>query len=252
MKKILTMIIVCMLMCACGMQNNKSKGKVTITVSAAASLKNALGEIEKSFEQKYDHIDVKFNYGATGALAQQIKSGAPVDIFLSAAQDKMDDLIRRNVVDKNDVKVLLKNHLVLISTHQLKSVKDLNDDTIKKIAIGNPDVVPAGKYGEQALEKLNVYEAIHPKLVFTKDVRQVLTYVETGNAEAGIIYTSDLKASNKVKYHLPIQSQLHEPIYYPIAKIKSTKHKEETALLYRYLQSRESKKVYQKYGFDIK
>ncbi len=254
MKKPLLIFLTCILLSGCGNQGKesiKSDEKIIITVSAAASLKNTLNDIEKLYEAEHKHIDIKFNYGASGALAQQIMSGAPVDIFFSAAQDKVDDLVKNKAVDKEDTKSLLKNHLVLISEDKLTSLDNLQEEKIKKIALGNPELVPAGEYGKQALENKKLYQKVKSKLVLTKDVRQVLTYVETGNTEAGIIYTSDLKSTNKIKYTLKIQDDLHEPITYPIAKIKDTKYKKETEELYQYLQNDQSKKVYQKYGFDI-
>lgn len=254
MKKTFLIFIVCILLSGCVNQEKeqvRSQEKVILTVSAAASLKNALNDIEKSYEAEHKHVDIKFNYGASGALAQQIMSGAPVDIFFSAAQDKVDDLVKNKAVDKEDTKSLLKNHLVLITEEKLTSLDDLQQEKIKKIALGNPELVPVGEYGKQTLENKKLYQKVKSKLVLTKDVRQVLTYVETNNTEAGIVYTSDLKSTNKIKHTLKIQDDLHEPITYPIAKIKDTKHKKETEELYQYLQNNQSKKVYQKYGFDI-
>lgn len=254
MKKTLLIFFACILLCACGNQEEgqvKKDEKIILTVSAAASLKNALNDIEKSYEAEHKNIDIKYNYGASGALAQQIMSGAPVDIFFSAAQNKVDDLVKNKAVDKEDTNALLKNHLVLISEYKLTSLDDLKEKKIKKIALGNPQLVPAGEYGKQALENKKLYQTLKSKFVFTKDVRQALTYVETGNTEAGIIYSSDLNSKNKIKNILKIQDNLHEPITYPIAKIKDTRHKQETEELYQYLQNEQSKKVYQKYGFDI-
>ncbi|MGV2875452.1 molybdate ABC transporter substrate-binding protein [Macrococcus capreoli] len=252
MKKIWVLLSICILLSGCGTsQNQTAKEKITITVSAAASLKNALTEIEKVYENKNKNIDIKFNYGASGALAQQIKSGAPVDLFFSAAQDKVDDLIKHQDINQSDTTILLKNHLVLISNDAIVSPETLKDNTIRKIAIGNPEVVPAGKYAAQTLKKLNLQETLKSKMVLTKDVRQVLTYVETGNTEAGFVYASDLKATSKVQHQLPLNDALHDPITYPIAKIKGTKHKKETDALYHYLQNDACKKIYKKYGFDI-
>lgn len=258
MKKTLLIITASLLLTACNGQkedessSSDNKGKVVLTVSAAASLKDVMTEIEQSYEKDNKNIDIKFNYGASGALAQQIKSGAPVDIFFSAAQDKVDQLVKDKVIDEKDTKQLLKNELVVISSAALKDMNALEDSSVKKIALGNPDLVPAGQYGKQALEKASVYNKVKDKLVLTKDVRQVLTYVETKNTEAGIVYASDLKSTDKIKHTLKIKEDLHDPIVYPIAQIKATKHKKETADLYEYLQQEESLKVYEKYGFLTK
>ncbi|WP_414044311.1 molybdate ABC transporter substrate-binding protein [Macrococcus animalis] len=254
MKKLLLIILsTCVILGACANTSKEQDAnkKVTLTVSAAASLKDALTEIEKKYESEHNNIDVKLNYGASGALAQQIKSGAPVDIFFSAAQDKVDDLVKDKKIAKTETKPLIYNHLLVVSTLDTHKLTDLKYDSIKKIAIGNPELVPAGQYGKQALENAKVYESIKHKLVLTKDVRQVLTYVETKNVEAGIVYQSDLASSDKVKYSFKIDDALHDTIQYPIAKIKDTKNSKATNDLYEYLQTDASKKIYKKYGFDI-
>ncbi|WP_414051988.1 molybdate ABC transporter substrate-binding protein [Macrococcus animalis] len=252
MKKILIILSTCVLLSACAnTSTEEANKKVTLTVSAAASLKDALTEIEKNYEAEHNNVDVKLNYGASGALAQQIKSGAPVDIFFSAAQDKVDDLVKDKKIAKTETKPLLYNHLVVVSTLDTHNLTDLKYASMKKIAIGNPELVPAGQYGKQALENAKVYESIKHKLVLTKDVRQVLTYVETKNVEAGIVYQSDLASSDEVKYSFKIDDALHDAIQYPIAKIKDTKNSKATNDLYEYLQTDASKKIYKKYGFDI-
>lgn len=255
MKRILLIVTATMILSACGQpkESNKSKQeKVTVTVSAAASLKDALSEIEKNFEKEHKNIDVKFNYGASGALAQQIKSGAPVDIFFSAAQDKVDALIKEKLIDAADSKTVIKNHLVVASQSEIKQLDALTNQDIKKIAIGNPDLVPAGAYGKEALENADIYTQIEERLVLAKDVRQVLTYVETQNVDAGIVYASDIKTSKKIKHTYKINDELHGDIVYPIAQIKSTKHPQESKKLFQYLQSNKSKVIYKSHGFDIK
>lgn len=254
MKKLLYFLIAVFVLSACsndGATSSKaSKDKTVITVSAAASLKDALNDIEKAYEKEHKHVDLKFNYGASGALAQQIKSGAPVDVFISAAEDKVDDLVKDDKVNKQDTKQLLKNHLVIVSKDKLENMNALASEQVQKIALGNPDLVPAGKYGKQALERANLYEKLKPKYVLAKDVRQVLTYVETGNVEAGIVYTSDLKASDKIKNIVTIEDKMHDEIIYPAVIVKDTKHMKEARAFYEYLDTRQSIEVFENAGFD--
>lgn len=254
MKKLLYFLVAVFVLSACSndseTSNKISEDKTVITVSAAASLKDALNDIEKAYEKEHKHVDLKFNYGASGALAQQIKSGAPVDVFISAAEDKVDDLVKDKKVNKQDTKQLLKNHLVIISKDKLENMNALTSDQVQKIALGNPDLVPAGKYGKQALERANLYEKLKPKYVLAKDVRQVLTYVETENVEAGIVYTSDLKASDKIKNAITIEYKMHDEIIYPAAIVKDTKHMKEAKAFYDYLEAPESIKVFEDAGFD--
>lgn len=260
MKKILMFSTCALLLVGCNQQSSQSSNttnkneqkKVTLTLSAAASLKDALTKIESNFEQAHPNIDVKINYGASGALSQQIKSGAPVDLFFSAAEDKVDQLIDHHDIEQQNTVKLLKNHLVLIANKPMKSLNALKQADIQKIAIGEPKVVPAGQYAKAALTKAGLFQPLKDKFIYTKDVRQVLTYVETKNVDAGIVYTSDLKSTDKIKYHYNIEDKLHDDIVYPLALIKSSKHPKEAKAFYQYLQSKESLKIYESYGFDTK
>lgn len=260
MKRCIMLSTCALLLVGCNQQNTQSSNtsnkndhaKVTLTLSAAASLKDALTKIESNFEQTHPNIDVKINYGASGALSQQIKSGAPVDLFFSAAEDKVDQLIEHQDIEKQNSIKLLKNHLVLIANKPVKNLKSLNQADIQKIAIGQPKVVPAGQYATAALTKAGLFKPLKDKFIYTKDVRQVLTYVETKNVDAGIVYASDLKSTNEIKYHYNIEDALHDDIVYPLALIKSSKHPKEAKAFYQYLQSKESLKIYESYGFDTK
>ncbi|QUR94497.1 molybdate ABC transporter substrate-binding protein [Macrococcoides canis] len=252
MKKLFVILSAVLLLSACNQTDEikQQKDKKIITVSAAASLKDALNEIEQKYEKEHQTIDLKFNYGASGTLAQQIKSGAPVDLFISAAEDKVDMLVEDNKINKEDKKSLLKNHLVLISNSPINSVQNLTSNKIEKIALGNPDLVPAGAYGKQMLENAGLYQKLKNKCILTKDVRQVLTYVETGNVDAGIVYASDVKSSEKIKYSFTIQDTMHDKIIYPAAIIKDTQHKEDAQQFFNYVAHPDTLKIFEKYGFD--
>lgn len=252
MRRIFIILSAVLLLSACNRSEEikQKEDKKIITVSAAASLKDALNEIEQKYEKKHQTIDLKFNYGASGTLAQQIKSGAPVDIFISAAEDKVDMLVEDKKINKEEKKSLLKNHLVLISNTPINNIQDLTSNKVEKIALGNPELVPAGAYGKQMLENADLYQKLENKYILTKDVRQVLTYVETGNVEAGIVYASDLKSSEKIKYSFTIKDTLHDKIIYPVAIIKDTHHKEEAQKFFDYVAQPVTLKIFEKYGFD--
>ncbi|GGB08513.1 putative ABC transporter substrate-binding lipoprotein YvgL [Macrococcus hajekii] len=224
--------------------SSQSKEKSVITVSAAASLKEALSDIEVTYEKAHPDIDIKFNYGASGSLSNQIKAGAPVDLFFSAAQNKVDDLVEAGTVKSDDQKTVLHNQLVAVSKNKLNGLSDLNNKAINKIAIGTPQAVPAGAYAKEALSKAQLWSPIKTKLVYTKDVRQALTYVQSENADVGIVYMTDAK--NTELKQLPIDDELHQPITYPLALIKDSSINK---AFYQYLQSDAAKKVYQSYGF---
>lgn len=235
--------------------NAKTSEKIELTISAAASLEDAFNEIKPVFEEEHQNIKLFFNLGGSGALQKQIIQGAPVDIFFSAAEDKFDELVSKGIIDPNQSKDMLKNSLVLIipkdSKDSIKGFEDLVKVDDKKIALGTPEAVPAGNYGKQTLESLGLWEQIQSNLVFAKDVRQVLTYVETGNAAAGMVYKTDALTSDKVTVVTEAASDSHDPIVYPAGIIKSSKNIEEANIFYQFLQEKKAKDIFKKYGFNV-
>jgi molybdate transport system substrate-binding protein len=244
---------------ACTPQKEKAKSnqenKTELTVSAAASLNDALSEIKVDFENKNPTIHLLFNIGGSGALQQQIIQGAPVDLFISAAKNQFDGLIQKGIVQKNDSTLLLGNELVLITNKSnqvnITSFEQLQNDHIKKIAIGTPESVPAGMYAKQTLQNLGIWDKTNNKMIPTKDVRQVLTYVETESVDAGIVYMTDAKISDKVKEVSIANKQLHDPIVYPAGIIKTSSHQKEAQQFFDYLKSQSAGKIFKKYGFNV-
>jgi molybdate transport system substrate-binding protein len=228
--------------------------KSELTISAAASLNDALKEIKTTFEKKHKNIQLSINLGGTGALQQQIIQGAPVDVFISAAKDKFEDLVQKGLIKREDSNDLLGNQLVLItpkSHSAIQSFSDLSDKRVSKIAIGTPETVPAGMYAKQTLQKYKLWDKLSPKLILAKDVRQVLTYVETKSVDAGIVYLTDAKISNKVNIVETASKNTHNPIIYPAGIIKETKHHKEAATFMDFLRSAPAQKTFEKYGFKV-
>ncbi|WP_054973728.1 molybdate ABC transporter substrate-binding protein [Paenibacillus sp. A3] len=229
--------------------------KVELTISAAASLTDALKEIQNAYESKNTSIKLNFNFGASGALQQQIEQGAPADVFLSAAAKNMKALVDKQLVDAAQQKNLLVNELVVVVPEggkaQVGTVDDLAKPEVKHVAIGEPESVPAGGYAKEALTNAKQWDALQPKLVMAKDVRQVLTYVESGNAEAGFVYKTDALTSKKVKIAFNVDPKTYKPVEYPAGIVKATKHAKEAEAFYTYLQSKEAADVFAKYGFTI-
>ncbi|MBE3569114.1 MAG: molybdate ABC transporter substrate-binding protein [Bacillales bacterium] len=233
-----------------GAQNQAEEKK--ITVSAAASLQPVLDEIVSEFEKKHKDFHVTVNYGGSGALAQQISQGAPVDLFLSASTDNVDQLKKKNLVSKDDL--LLENELVVAvpkgESSSISDMKDLKGDRVKKIAIGTPDAVPAGQYAKQTLEFLKLWNDLKSKMVYTKDVRQALSYVETGSVDAAFVYKTDALSSQKVKIAFVVNKKWHDPIVYEMAVIKNHQEKEAEEFA-SFLQDKHSQSVFKKYGYFI-
>lgn len=234
---------------------NDSQAKVELTVSAAASLTDALNDIKKAYESQHTNIELSFNYGSSGALEQQIEQGAPADLFLSAAVKNMKALEDKQLIDASQETNLLNNELVVVaptdSTSNIAKLDDLTQASVKTVAIGIPESVPAGSYAKDALTNARLWDTLQPKTVQGKDVRQVLQYVETGNADAGFVYKTDALTSDKVKVAFAVDPSTYTPIQYPIGIVKSTKHPEEAADFYQYLQSQEALDVFVKYGFSV-
>ncbi|ODA39270.1 molybdate ABC transporter substrate-binding protein [Desulfosporosinus sp. BG] len=232
---------------------NETQAKPTeIMISAAASLKDSLTEIQKDYTQKKPEVKLTINFGASGTLQQQIEQGAPVDLFISAGKSQVDALEKKNLLVKDSRVDLLGNDLVLVTgkdNSKVTSIEDLTKAGVEKISIGTPESVPAGKYAQEALNNLKLWDSIQPKLVMAKDVTSVLNYVETGNADAGFVYQSDAQGSTKVKVVTIVPDSTHKPIVYPAAIISATKNKQVTVDFLKYLQSSDAQQVFTKYGF---
>ncbi|WP_058301910.1 molybdate ABC transporter substrate-binding protein [Gorillibacterium timonense] len=227
--------------------------KVQLIVSAAASLTESLEEIKPIYEASHPGVTLAFNFGASGTLQKQIEQGAKADLFLSAGAKQMKALVEGKFIDSTTQKNLLLNELVVVVPSEggktVASLEDLKDAGFKKLAVGTPESVPAGSYTKETLEKASLWDALQPKMVFTKDVKQVLNYVETGNTEAGFVYKTDALASTKAKIAYTVDNSAHSPITYPIGIIQATEHRTEADALCAYLTSQEAIDIFVKHGF---
>jgi molybdate transport system substrate-binding protein len=223
-----------------------------MTVSAAISLKNAFEEIGKLYESR-DNVKVLLNFGASGDLAKQIEGGAPVDVFASAAQKDMDMLEGNGLLSQGTRVNFAGNSVVLIVPEKgtpLKGFEDLNAAAVKKIAVGNPKTVPAGRYAAEVLDYYKLAGVIKDKLVFTENVRQALDYVARGEVDAGIVYATDAAVSARdVKLISTAPEASHKPVIYPIAVVKGTKSETSAKAFISLVLSPEGQKILQKFGF---
>ncbi|MGG3279188.1 molybdate ABC transporter substrate-binding protein [Paenibacillus solani] len=236
-------------------QSPETAEKVELIVSAAASMTDALKEIQLAYETKNPNIKLNFNFGASGALQQQIEQGAPADLFLSAATKNMNALVEKQLIDADQQKNVLSNEVVaVVSTDgqvSVTGVDDLSKSDVRNIAIGIPESVPAGGYAKEALTSAKLWDSLQSKMVQAKDVRQVLQYVETGNADIGFVYKTDALTSDKVKVAFAVDPTTYTPVEYPIGIVKATKHSKEAEDFYAYLQTQEALDVFVKYGFSV-
>lgn len=227
----------------------------TLLIGAAASLQNALVELDPIFERANSGVTVNYNFAASGPLQQQIEQGAPVDVFISAASQQMDRLQTANLLLADTRRNLLTNTLVLIvpnnSTLGLTNFRQLTNSNVRRISIGEPRSVPVGRYAEEVFSKLGILEQVRSKLVYGNSVRGVLGSVESGNADAGIVYVTDAKISDRVKQVATAPSNLHSPIVYPIAVIKASRNQQSARTYVQFLRNRQTRDIFRKYGFGI-
>lgn len=224
-----------------------------ILVAAAASLKDAFGQIGGMY-QKQSGVRVTFTFGASGALEKQIEAGAPVDVFASAGEREMRDLQEKRLIESGSQADFAGNSLVLVvpagEKSPIHSFSDLRRPGVKMIAIGNPKTVPAGQYAEEFLQKARLWSAIQPRLIFAEDVRQVLDYVDHGDVDAGIVYATDVAISHgKALIVARAPDGQYGPIRYPIAVIKTSRQAQAALNFIRFVRSPAGRTVLKSYGF---
>ena len=223
-----------------------------VTVSAAASLTNAFKDIAQSYEAQNPGTKVLLNFGASGALLQQMAKGAPVDVFASADQETMDKAQKEGLVLAADRKDFVRNKLVLIVPTDAKlvpaSLSDLTQTGYTRVAIANPASVPVGRYSQTALEAAKLWPALQTKAVNTQNVRQSLDYVARGEVDAGFVYATDA-AIMKDKVNVVLEVPLDAPVLYPIATIKGSGNAAEAKRFVSYLQTAPAQAILAKYGF---
>jgi molybdate transport system substrate-binding protein len=227
---------------------------VTITVFAAASLTDGLQEIARDYQQATGD-KIEFNFAASSILARQIEEGAPADIFFSADEAKMDALEKKGLVEKKTRRSRLSNTLVIVvpadSFRYIGSPKDLNGAKIKHIALADPESVPAGIYAKEYLRKMHIWDEIAPKVVPMGNVRAALAAVESGDAEAGIVYKTDAAISKKTRVAYEVPREDGPKISYPMAMMKEAKEPKAALAFLEYLDSDAAGPVFAKFGFIL-
>jgi len=230
----------------------KATARKELTISAAISLKDALDEIIRLYRTQAPEVTIHTNYGASGTLQRQLEEGAPVDIFVSASADQMNALETEGLILAGTRFNMARNSVVLIATkgmHEISGFSDLTRPGVKTIAIGEPQTVPAGKYAKEVLSHFGIYNSLKAKLVLAKDVRQVLTYVATGNADAGIVYATDAKSSSQVVVVATAPVDSHNPVVYPAGIMKASKDAAAAKAFLEYLQGTKACAVFEEFGF---
>ncbi len=223
-----------------------------LLLSVPPSLKGSFEEIKTVYAAKQPNVKLTFNYGPSGALKNQIVQGAAADVFISQGIAEIDELEQKGLLKAGSRVNLLSDELVLIvnkSNTSINSFDDLKKSDVKKIGIGEMQTVPAAKIAQQTLETLKLWDALQPKLVVGKDLMQLTAWVESGDADAGLVWDTIAITSNKVRVAARAESSWHKPIVIPAAIIASSKNSDQAADLLTFLQSEEGMKIFAKNGF---
>ena len=223
-----------------------------LTVSAAASLTNAFKDLAPMFEAANPGIKLQLNFGASGALLQQIDKGAPVDVFASADKETMDQAQTKGLVQAAQRKNFVSNALVVIvpanSANAPKAVADLTQASYQRIAIGLPASVPVGRYTKKVLEGAGHWAAIEPKMIGANNVRQALDYVARAEVDAGFVYATDAALMpDKVKVALTVPTTT--PILYPVAPLAASTNAALAQRFVDFVVSAPAQAVMARYGF---
>jgi len=223
-----------------------------LTVSAAASLTQAFKELAPAFEAQHPGTKVLLNFAASDALLAQIAKGAPVDVFASADAETMDRAQAQSLLAAGTRRDFARNALVLVapadSTLSLAALADLKQPAVRRIAMGQPSGVPAGRYAKGALEAAKLWADVEPKAVYAQNVRQALDYVARGEAEAGFVYATDAAVlKDKVKVALAVPTEA--PIRYPLAVVTAGPNAAAGKAFADFVVSPASQAVLARYGF---
>lgn len=251
LKFLSTLCCLSLLLTGCSSSTKKEDKTIELNISAAASLKEAMADLEAAYTSKNPEVSFVINYGSSGSLQQQIEQGAPCDLFISAGEKQMTALEEEGLLLDGTNKDLVKNSLVLITSNdsEISSIDSLNSDAVSKIALGEPTSVPAGKYADETLTSLAIKDSLNNKLVFAKDVKEVLAWTASGNADAGFVYLSDALSSDGVKIVETISEEYHSPITYPVAIIKDSDDIDAAKAFEDFLFTDEAQEIFEKYGY---
>ena len=257
---VLGMLLFVGLLCISGCANTEKpsqqaeRQKIELNVFAALGLKDALLDIQKEYEAKHPNVKIVYNLAATGVLQKQIGQGAPADVFITAAAKNMDDMVNQKLVNANTRRDIVSNDLVLIVNKEaalaVQGFDDLSKDEVKRVGIGAPETVPAGQYAIDVMNYLGIWDRVKDKAVQCKDVITIRSYVETGNVEAGIVFYTVAKTSDKVKVIASAPKDSHQAIVFPGAVVTGSKQSQAAEDFLNYLVSPDGLSVFQKYGFS--
>ncbi len=219
-----------------------------VNLAVAASLKEVVNELSAAYAKEHPGVSFIGNFGASGALAKQIESGAPADLFISANQEWMDYLNGKSLIVPETAGTFAYNSLVFAGAPgKAAALADLVK--LEKIAIGSPKSVPAGNYAMEALTRAGLAAAVEPKLVMAKDVRECLLYAERGEVDGAFVYKTDTLLSKSVGILFTVPQEFYARVTYPLALTAGGAKNPEVVAFLAYLKGPAGSVVLERYGF---
>ena len=256
-KKLMVLLLLSLILslaAGCGEQQVEEQASGEIYVFAASSLTDCLNEIIALYQNESGNTVIPV-YEGSGTLKKQIAEGADCDIFISANQKHMDELEQEGAVNTETRRDLLSNSLTLIASAEkaetVTDVQSLLDDDISLVAVGEPNDVPAGQYAEELFRNMGIKEEIQTKLVYAKNVRAVLEYVDGGDADAGFVYRTDAMLMENGVIIGDAPAEYYTAVNYPAAIMNNAPQPEAAADFFAFLESDAAKAVFEKYGFTV-
>lgn len=253
MKKIFIVIMTVAIIAAFAGCGRKEEAKTEITVLAAASLTDVCDELKTAFEEENEGVTVTFSFGGSGALQAQIEEGAPADMFISAATKQMEELKAQGLMDEDSITELLENKVVLIvpegNPAGINSFEEVTKAAL--IGLGETASVPVGQYSEEIFTSLGIWEQVKAKANFGSDVRTVLSWVEAGAVDCGVVYATDAMTGENTETVCSAPADTHKPVIYPAGIIKASEKKEAARAFMEFLEGDDAAELFEKYGFTV-
>lgn len=258
--RVLKWLIVCV--CACFltlipsglMPLDAQSPATTLTISSGAGLRDVMLNIQQAYSQQTPRVKINYNFAASGVLRQQIEQGAAIDVALLASQMDMDDLQSQNLLVNNTRKNLLRSNIALIVPRKSAGItkfQHLANNRVKRIAIGEPRSVPVGKFAQEVFAYFGLAQQVQPKLVYAKSALEIISYVASGNVDAGITHDTSVNQNPEVKIVAIAPTNSHTPVIYPVAVLKNSKNLAVAQAFVQFLSSQAARSIFQKAGYSI-
>jgi molybdate transport system substrate-binding protein len=250
--RVIFLSVLMLVFCTSASETSSAGDKPILQVLAGAGLKDALSALKEVYAKKAPGVEVRYSFAAAGILRKQIEEGVLADLFFTPGKNELDVLQRQELIIPETRTDLLGNEIVLVTAKEKKNmIRSFADlvDKAQSISIGLPETVPAGKYARETLKSLGLWDKVEKRILYAKDVRTVLAYVDSGNVDAGLVYRSDTAAMKSGTLAAVAPKGSHSPIHFSMAVLKSSKHQTEAGKFIEFLKTPEASAIFTKYRF---